>query len=460
MNPSPSSIKRSSLVGEVALIAVMIAFSVLVVMHAMRPVQAKAAVFLPGPEGATLAALKPPPTVLQILSAQIAALDAIGDSVEAAIDACPEVPWGRFGLSNVEITDESIRYDSQRERYVSTLDDGRTAILTLEHSIQRRVEAAMRRADEPGEATIVMDPQTGRILAMADDGTEEHGRGLSRRSYAWAASIFKMITAASLFEHSSITPTTQTCYFGGGDGFNEAMLRDNPQTDTMCVSFQRAMALSANVVFGKLADRHLSAEKLTNTAERFGFNSTIPFEMPVEASPIRLPEERLDFSMAAAGFRHSRLSPLHGAMIQAAIANKGVMMVPALVESIEDEEGNIVWTHSPVVWREVATEQEAARLREVQATTCTTGTARADFSSRPGWPASVRVWGKTGTLLNRRLDGSLPPSPLTYRWFTGIANRGEREIAVSSLVVQNPTWQIRGTYLASEAVLGALPASP
>lgn len=457
-----SSSRRSAarLSGDIALILLIVSVSALVLLHGARPTQAGEAVALPAPSDTSLDALRPPPTALQLLSAQIAALDAIGDAIDAGIAACPEVPWGQFGLADVEIRPGSVRFDEDRGRYISEVGDGRIAVLTLDPGIQRRVQAAMRRANEPGEATVVMDPKTGQVLAIADDGDEEMGRGLARRSYAWAASIFKVITAASLFEHSGVTPRTQTCYSGGGDGFNEDSLRDDAARDSLCISFERAMGLSANVVFGKLADRHLSPERLLRTAEDFAFNAQIPFEMPVEPSRIKLPSERVDFAMAAAGFRHSRLSPLHGALIQAAIANDGIMMVPTMVERVEDAHGKVLWTHTPVVWREVTTPARAQQLRDVQASTCTTGTARADFNARPGWPAAIRVWGKTGTLLNRRLDGTLPTQAFTYRWFTGIAQRAERELVVSSLVVQNPTWEIRGTYLASEAVLGGLPASP
>lgn len=428
-------------------------------LQVVRPAHRESAFAMPGPAGVAIDALRGPASPLQVLAAQMAALDAVGAAIQAGIDAAPKVPWGRYGLADVEIKRQAIRFDAGRDRYVATLADGGLAILSFDPKIQRRVTDAMKRASEPGEATVVIEPSTGRVLALADDGSPEQGVGLARRSYAWAASTFKVVTAAALFEHSDVGVMTQTCFHGGGDGFTEDMLRDNAELDTLCVSFQRAMALSANVVFGKLADRNLTPEQLLDTAQKLGFNALIPFEMSVESSLLELPEGRSEFAMAAAGFRASRMSPLHGALIQATIANNGIMMVPSMVDEVLDAEGNVVWRHTPVEWRRSLTERQATMLRDVQATTCVNGTARADFAARPGWPASIQVWGKTGTLFNRRSDGSLPPNPLTYRWFTGIAQRGEREVAVSSLVVQSPQWQIRGAYLASEAVLAGLPAA-
>lgn len=451
--------RKRRLLVEGAVIALLLTVSGAAIARRAISADPVPAVAIAGPEGVTLDELRPPPTPIQLMSARMAATKALSTAIEAAVASVPEVPWGRWGLANVEIKGSAIRFDDGLGRYVADVGEGRTAILTWEPRIQRRLQEAVRRPNEPGEAVVVMDPKTGRVLAMVSDGSApETGSGLARRSYAWAASTFKVITAAALFERNAADTKTQVCFHGGGDGFTVEMLRDDPALDTLCVSFTRAMAMSANVVFGKLADRHLNAQKLKETAERFGYNHRIPFEMEVEISAFDPPTERVDFAMAAAGFRSSKQSPLHGAMVQAAIANDGVMMAPTMVERIIDREGKTLWEHHPVEWKRSASVENARRLREVQSTTTVTGTARNDFSARPGWPATITSWGKTGTLLNRRQDGSLPEKPLMYKWFTGISQRGEREVVVSALVVQNPAWEITGTYLASEAVLSALPA--
>lgn len=456
-----SSRRKSRLLLESIAVAAFVLVASSALARRILPAAPAAPYQLAGPEGVSLDALRPPPSPIQRMAARMAASTAIGGALESAVASVPEVPWGRWGLANVEIRPDAIRYDEGRERYVADVGGGRRAVLTWSPRIQRRIQDAVRRPNEPGEAVVVMDPTTGRVLAMVSDGSSDaSGKNLARRAYAWAASTFKVITAAALFENTSTTPQTQTCFHGGGDGFNLEMLRDDPALDTLCVSFTRAMALSANVVFGKLADRHLNADKLNAIADKFAYNDRIPFEMEVDISAFDAPQGRIDFAMAAAGFRHSKQSPLHGALIQAAIANDGVMMVPTMVEYIEDADGTRVWEHTPVEWRRSVSSASARQLREVQSTTTVNGTARADFSARPGWPATITSWGKTGTLLNRRADGSLPERALMYRWYTGISQRGEREIVVSALVVQNPAWEITGTYLASEAVLAGLPAAP
>lgn len=394
----------------------------------------------------------------------LAVIDALKTSeglVSAAVrrgrDEIPVVPWGDYGLSNVPIDLASIQWDSAREKYIQTLSDGRVAVLTLDRRTQTRLSEVVSRYSEPGEAAVAIEPSTGRVLAIVSDGSDARYAGnLALRSDAWAASTFKVITGASLLLNGMANPDTTTCYHGGGAGFTDDLLVDNEELDTLCLSLRRALALSANVIFGKLADRHLSREKLGATADLLGYNRTIPLEVRVERSHANIPTDRLEFARTAAGFRHSELSPLHGALIQAAIANDGAMMVPALVDSVEDGEGNILWELEPVVWDQVMTPAEAHAMRNMESDTCVNGTARRQFGQRRGWPTSIETWGKTGTLSNAEIDGTQPQPAYIYSWFTGFAENGDRQIAVAGLVVQAPSWQIKGSYLASEAVLGYL----
>lgn len=386
-----------------------------------------------------------------------AAIAESGFAVDAARIAVPVVPWNEFGLARVAVDIDERRYDEARDAFVVDLPDGEVAVLTLDASVQQHLERVLSRYEEPGEAIVVLDPYTGRVLAMADDGADEElGARLARRAPVWAASTFKVITGAALLETGAVQPRTETCYTGGSSGFGVNDLEPEGREAGACVSFTTAMARSANLVFGRQADAHLTVNGLQEVADRFGFNATIPFESPMEPSVATIPEGRLEFARAAAGFRHTTMTPLHGAMVQGAIANEGIMMVPTIVDRIESPDGEARYTHRPTEWRRVASVDVAEALWETQQETCTTGTARSDFANRDGWPRSVRVWGKTGTLSNRDTPGVEPDPLYVYRWFTGIAEYDERTIAVSGLTVTTALWWIKGTYLASEAVLHTL----
>lgn len=408
------------------------------------------------PLGASEADVAPPPTLFDVRDA-IAGARSVGETAaRAATAAVPEVPWGRWGLARVPIDPDAMRLDEARNRYVVDLPDGAVAVLTLDVELQQRIRVAVGRYEEPGEAIVAIEPSTGRVLGMVDDSARSDvGDGLARRAYAYAASTFKVVTGAALIGEGYATPQTETCYHGGGSSVELAHLDESPD-DTSCVTLSTAMATSANVVFARLADRHLDPATLQGWAERLGYNARIPFEAPLEISRAELPDSRLRFAQSAAGFRYSWLSPLHGALIEAAIANDGTMMVPALVERIEEADGTIRYAHEPVVWREAMSADLARQLRETQLPTCSTGTARSYFGQRDGFPASITAWGKTGTLSNRSVDGDDPANIYTYTWFIGAGEADGREVAVSGLAVNSDLWWVKGGFLASEAVLGAL----
>jgi len=236
-------------------------------------------------------------------------------------------------------------------------------------------------------------------------------------------------------------------------GFSLTQL-DATETSGNCETLTEAMSRSSNLVFGRLADRHLTPEVLQRYADAFGYNRSIPFEMPLERSRAVIPtDSRLEFGRSAAGFRHTWLTPLHGAMIQAAIANDGVMMVPTIVDRIEDRQGEILYEHGPVEWRTVLSTEAADQVEITLGRTCTHGTARNFFAERDGWPADIRVYGKTGTLSNRPVEGPEPNPLHTFTWFTGYTPYQGGHLAVAGLVVNEPTWWIKGSYLAAESLL-------
>src|SRR5258708_26773118 len=104
--------------------------------------------------------------------------------------------------------------------------------------------------------------------------------------------------------------------------------QDRRRLDRRCLSLSMALAKSANVVFAKMAVKHLDADSLRKEAERFLFNRPI-WDQPMEQSSAQIPDSGLDFAKSAAGFGHVKLSPLHAALIAAAVGNGGVAGAPS-----------------------------------------------------------------------------------------------------------------------------------
>src|SRR5207237_3940467 len=107
--------------------------------------------------------------------------------------------------------------------------------------------------------------------------------------------------------------------------------------DRRCLSLSMALAKSANVVFAKMAAKHLDADGLRKEAERFLFNRPI-FDQPVEQSSANIPDSGFDFAKSAAGFGQVKLSPMHAALIAAAVGNGGVAEAPSLIDEIDGQE--------------------------------------------------------------------------------------------------------------------------
>src|SRR5690606_8881907 len=149
----------------------------------------------------------------------------------------------------------------------------------------------------------------------------------------------------------------------------------------------------------------------------------------------------------AAGFWHMHLSPLHGALIAATVANRGQMPRATLVDEVLDPRGHRSYRAEPSTFRNVIPAATAQAATRMILTTVASGTARRHFFDDRGnaFLPGIEVAGKTGSL-----TGTDPYRD--YSWFVGFAPAGAPEIAVAALVVNEPRWRIKGAYAAREAM--------
>jgi cell division protein FtsI/penicillin-binding protein 2 len=329
--------------------------------------------------------------------------------------------------------------DPATGRFVAPLGDGQ-AILTLDPRLQARLERSLSTYQVPWGATVLLEPGTGRVLALAEHSRAEPGRrGLALSALAPAASIFKIVTAAALLERG-VGADDEVCYHGGRRRLAPRLLADDPRRDRRCASLAEAFGHSTNVVFAKLADRDLDAEALRAAAERFLFNTPIEFPSPVDPSAAAIPQDPFELANTAAGFGDVKLSPLHAALLASVIANGGLLVPPVLVE---DAVGAPV--PAPLApWR-VVDEAVAAELGVMMRNTITTGTARKVFR-RPAAPLrGIAVAGKTGSLADA--------SPYRdYSWFVGYAPADRPVVVVATVVVNGRLWHARAPTVAREAL--------
>jgi cell division protein FtsI/penicillin-binding protein 2 len=320
--------------------------------------------------------------------------------------------------------------------------DGKAVPLTLDDKLTKRLEAILKSFQTPYAAIAAIEPATGRVLALAEYSHDQPAvKHLSLRAVYPAASVFKIVTAATLLE-KGVDPSKETCFHGGHHRIQAKLLEDT-KGDGRCVNMTDAFANSVNVVFAKQAKKHLKPEDLRSEAGRLGFNRPLGFEQPMEKSVANIPETPFEFATTAAGFGQVFLSPLHGALLAATVANRGHMPTPTVLEGAQTGPGKAVMS-----------EKVADQLGDMMVKTVASGTARRSFHERGKSVLSgLDVCGKTGSI-----DEQKPFHD--YTWFVGFAPREAPKVALAVVIVNGPKWRVRAPYVAREAFKAALFPEP
>jgi peptidoglycan glycosyltransferase len=296
----------------------------------------------------------------------------------------------------------------------------------------RRVLARARpRASEPVRTTIdpriqeaavvglagrfggiaALDPRNGEILALA---------GIAFSAPQPPGSTFKIVTTTAALEEGLVKPTSDFPVesFALIDGVE----LENANGELCGGSFRESFAHSCNSVFAPLGVK-VGAEKLVETAERFGWNQeeVIPGEVASTLPPANEIKTPLEVGSTAIGQFKTLATPLQLASVAQVIAEEGVRYVPTLAAG---EGGRGVRVTS----RRVARTIESLMIDVVA---YGTGTA----SAIPG----VKVAGKTGTaeLEDTRgpeAEGSDPSN--TDAWFAAYAPAAAPKIAVGVMFVR------------------------
>jgi len=342
---------------------------------------------------------------------------------------------------------ETIRFTGRH--YVADLADGGRAELTLDPRLQQSTEALLRSFQIPFGAAVVVSVPDGRVLALVGQSAADPRLGasdLALRAWAPAASVFKVISATALVENG-VMGSARTCYHGGVSSILADNLVDLPAIDRRCDTLAFGLGKSQNAIIAKLASRNLTPGELARVGRSFGFEEAIPFDLPIEPSHLDVPADDLEFARTAAGFWHSTLSPMHGALLAATIANRGDMPAPMLIDRAVDRSGRpiVAPVASPRHVAGAAAAREVGRMMEL---TTRIGTAKGTFRDRRGRRLlPVDVAGKTGTLSAETDRGYVG-----YSWFVGYAPADHPTIAFAVVLGNHPNWRIKATYVGRHIV--------
>jgi len=363
--------------------------------------------------------------------------------------AGPVPPFAGLDLTRMVVSDHDA---------TAALPQGRTAHLTIDARLQRAAVALMKRHRIPEASIVIMDADTGAILAYASHLASGPARDLAVEATAPSASVFKLVTATALVEKEGVGADTRACFpRSAGQRIVASDLVVDPLRDKWCETLGTAMGKSENAVFARLAQEKLDEPTLETAARAFGYGAPLAFDVPVQPGKLEIPQNAgdtaLGFARTAAGFWNTTLSPLQAAEMSAIVARGGESIRPHVVARITSATGAVEYEAPAPESHRAITEDAARAVGAMMEHTVTEGTSYRAFHDAHRTPfVPVPVAGKTGTLTG---EGAHGVEPRLYTWFTGFAparpaHAGERRVAIAVLVVNKPRWHVKANVVARE----------
>ena len=294
--------------------------------------------------------------------------------------------------------------------------NGLNAVLTLDIGLQHIVESELAKAmaeHRPlGITAVVIRPRTGAILAMAnlpDFNPSQPGKfpAASRRNRAVTdtmepGSSFKIVNVAAALQERRVTLQSVFHCERGSFFYGGRRLRDHHAYGKLTV--KEIITKSSNIGSAKIAIR-LGAPRLHHYIREFGFGERTRVSLPGEVRGTVHPLKKwTKLSITRVPMGHEvAVTPMQLVMMMSAVANRGQLMRPMLLDSLLDESGRVVVKYHPEPVRQVISPETARLATEALKTVVGPGgtarRAKLEFYS---------VAGKTGTAQKPGPGGYIP----------------------------------------------------
>ncbi len=226
-------------------------------------------------------------------------------------------------------------------------------VLTLDKDIQSAAESALDLFGVERGCAVVLDVETGAIRAcvsrpafdpdnIAASLNDENSPLINRAFMAYSVgSVFKSVIASAAIECGE-ADFEFDC--DGDVEFSSVVFNCHKKDGHGVLDLENGIAYSCNTYFASLGQR-VGAEKIVETAEKFGFGKSIELAPGIVTASGNLPKaDELDSPAAIANISFGQgaltATPLQICAMTAAIANGGVYIAPYLVEGEADENGD------------------------------------------------------------------------------------------------------------------------
>jgi cell division protein FtsI (penicillin-binding protein 3) len=282
----------------------------------------------------------------------------------------------------------------------------------LQHIAERELRAGVEEDNAAGGTAIIMQPQTGEILALANwptfnpnlfsGASPDARRNRAVQDVYEPGSTFKLVTASAALEEGVTHPGE---LIDCAPGFLTVPGRARPIRDVHTygvLPFTDVMVKSSNVGAIRVGWR-LGAERLSRYVQRFGFGQALAPDFRGESPGIVWSPSSLDASALASmsmGYQVA-VTPLQMASAVSAVANGGMLIEPRVVRAFihDGQREEIV----PNTLGRAITAETAATLTEIMEQVVDRGTAKS------AQIAGYTIAGKTGTaskLIDRQYSKS------------------------------------------------------
>lgn len=288
---------------------------------------------------------------------------------------------------------------------IKNSNPGKNVVLTLDKNIQYIAEKELAKAVTDSGAkngmAVVMETDTGRILAMANFPTfnpnaYSHYTHAQLRNRIVAdsfepGSTFKVFLIAAALEEKVVRPTDAFNCENGKYKIADCTIHDTHSYGRLSVS--EVLKYSSNIGAAKIGFK-LGDERLFRYLKNFGFGDRTGIDLPGE-SPGNLRDKRRWYGVDLANISFGQgvtASAIQLASAISAVANGGNLMKPYVVERILDDTGQEVQKFDPQLVRRVISPETSKQMTSIMETVTASGGTGTNAAVE-----GFRVAGKTGT---------------------------------------------------------------
>ncbi|MGE5676755.1 MAG: peptidoglycan D,D-transpeptidase FtsI family protein [Pseudomonadota bacterium] len=342
--------------------------------------------------------------------------------------------YGSSGLEafyNKELMSSKDTIEAIKSKINDYYISGSNIRLTLDRALQ--VYASEQLGSKKG-SIVVLRPDTGEILAMVskpnfdpstiqnnwDSLINDKNSPLLNRSAEGLyppGSIFKLVVTSAILRNGLQDNEIECTGQVDVDGY---IIKDSDGKAHGKIKLADALKHSCNSYFIKQGMK-LGNSALLNEAGKFRFNKSMQADMRVSTSVFPSSSGVKNVAEQSIGQGEVLVTPLHAAMLAAAIANDGMMMQPYAVSSITDSKGNIIKQFRPKQLGQAIDAETAGRIRDLMIEVVKGGTGTKAKVSK------VEVAGKTGT-------AEVGADLKSHAWFVGFAPADDPRVAIAVLV--------------------------